>query len=284
MKIRTVFLGAVASSALAHAATVSAPSTQWTTIAGNYDYLADQQTGQPAGDIVGNTNNPGFFTTFNDNGSASHTDGTLGFRVRLDDAGGNKNSPAFDRVLWVGIDANLNGSIDAFVGVNFQGSNSSIGIYDAGTGLNTSPSTTTVANNAAFTYAASGSNYDYRAVVVATDGGTTNDITTSTSGDPDYYVSFMVPFQDVVSFLNTQGYSITDQTALRYVLATSTQPNSLNQDLGAVNGGVNSTTSWTDLGGFSPTMNAAGSALSVPETSSAWIGALGAVLLVRRRG
>ncbi|MGC4017056.1 MAG: hypothetical protein QM755_21465 [Luteolibacter sp.] len=91
----------------------------------------------------------------------------------------------------------------------------------------------------------------------------------------------MVPFQDVVSFLNTQGYSITDQSALRYVLATSTQANSLNQDLGGVNGGVNSSTSWSDLGGFSPTMNAPGTV--VPESSSAWLGVMGTMLLLRRR-
>jgi hypothetical protein len=38
---------------LASAATVSAPSTAWTPMIGNYDYLADQQTGAASGDIVG---------------------------------------------------------------------------------------------------------------------------------------------------------------------------------------------------------------------------------------
>ena len=104
------------------AATVTDPSSAWTTMAGNYDYLVDQQTGQPASDIVGEGTNHGFFITFNDDGATSSTDGTLGFRIRLDEAGGNKNSPAFTNVAWLGIDANIDGAIDAFLGLNLSGS------------------------------------------------------------------------------------------------------------------------------------------------------------------
>jgi hypothetical protein len=41
---------------------------------------------------------------------------------------------------------------------------------------------------------------------------------------------------------------------MRYVAATSTQTNSLNQDLGGVDGGNSSTTSWEDLVGFTETV------------------------------
>jgi len=84
----------------------------WIAISGNYDYLSDQQTGQPSSDIVGgsggsyNLNDSGFFTNW-DPGTASNTDGTLGFRVRLDDHDGN-NTPAYNGFLWVGIDADTN--------------------------------------------------------------------------------------------------------------------------------------------------------------------------------
>jgi hypothetical protein len=221
--------------------------------------------------------------TFNDNGATSHKDGTLGFRLRLDRSGGPTNKPAFDRAAWIGIDADLNGTIDAFLGLNLSGSATDLGIHAPGAGANTSPNTTSIASTASFSYTISVSNYSYRPVDSATDGGTTNDVTTTTRGDPDYYVSFMVPFADVAAFLATRSITITDQTALRYVSATSTQANSLNQDLGGVNGGVNSTLTWTQLGGFSQIVNASASAIPEPSASSLALTALAAGMLRRRR-
>ncbi len=247
------------------AATVSQSSMAWTPLIGNYDYLADQQTGVPAGDIVGVGTNYGLLVTMNDNGTAIRTDGTLGFRLRLDAAGGPANKPAFDRAAWIGIDADINGSVDVFLGLNMSGSATELGVYSPGTDANTSPSTTSIASTAYRPTTISASTYDYRPVDFANDGGTTNDVTTTTAGDPDYYVSFMLPFADVVSFLAGKSINITDQSPLRYVSATSTQGNSLNQDLGGVNGGVNSATTWVNLGGFTQTVYASGTA--VPEPS-----------------
>ncbi|BCU77998.1 hypothetical protein llg_27130 [Luteolibacter sp. LG18] len=250
-------------------------------MAGSADVADDHQDGNTSSDIVGTATNPAFFTTFSDNGSASHTDGTLGFRVRLDAAGGKSGNPALDGMVWVGIDANQNGSVDAFVGVNVQGASTTIEIRDSGSGANTSPSSTALATSTAFSYATTSANYNYRAVNYTTDGGTTNDLSTSSNDDPDYYVSFTIPFANLVSFLNSQGIAITDQTGLRYVVATSSATTSLNQDVAQMTGGLTSTTSWQSLGAFSPTMNAAGQA--VPEPAAALLGALGALGLLRRR-
>jgi hypothetical protein len=221
--------------------------------------------------------------TFNDNGSTSHTDGTLGYRLRLDDSGGPTNKPAFDRAAWIGIDADLNGSIDVFLGLNFSGSATDLGIYAPGTGANTGPSTTSISSTASYSYAISSSNYDYRLVNSATDGGTTNDVTTTTTGDPDYYVSFQVPFADVAAFLATRSINITDQSPLHYVSATSTQANSLNQDLGGVNGGVNSTSTWSQIGGFTQTVYASGTVVPEPSSSLLALTALAAGVMRRRR-
>lgn len=255
----------------------------WVTIGGNYDYLVDQQTGQAAGDIVGGTGgtfnsyDAGFFVNWDAGNANSNTDGVLGYRVRLDEAGqGNQ----FNRVLWVGMDADMNGDIDVYFGVDKQGNSSAMGIYGPGTKTNTSPSTTSVDSVATTSYTISASNYNYRAVTTG-DGGTSLDITTSTSGDTDYYLSFTINFQDVVNYLNSQGISITDASSFRYVLGTSTQHNSFNQDLGNVNGGANSSTTWEQLGGFSPIMNATGTV--VPEPSAALLGGLGFIGLLRRR-
>jgi uncharacterized protein (TIGR03382 family) len=261
----------------------------WTAVGGNYDYLVDQQTGQPSSDIVGGTGgtynayDAGFFTNW-DAGTASNTDGTLGFRVRLDDK--DTNQGAYRGVFWVGMDANSDGMLDVFMGVDNQGSSQSLGIYDAGVYQqnplisNSSPNTTTISSTAATSYTVSSSNYNYRPVSFSTDGGTTNDIT-SGGTDTDYYLSFTINFADVVNFLNTQGISITDASPLRYVIGTATQHNSINQDIGLLPKNFDGSQTWEQLGGLSPTMNATGTV--VPEPSAALLGGLGFVALLRRR-
>ncbi len=92
----------------ANGAAVAAFSTLWTPMIGNYDAIADQQ-GNIGGDIVGSGTDYGLLMTFNNNGTASSTDGTLGFRIRLDTATPPANKPAFDRAAWIGIDADLTG-------------------------------------------------------------------------------------------------------------------------------------------------------------------------------
>lgn len=272
---------AQALSGSAFSATVSDSSTQWRVLGSNFDDLDDQQTGSPTGDIVGAGVNHGFFVTFNDNGNLSSTDGTFGFRLRLDAAGGTTKKPTFDRVAWIGIDADIDGDIDTFLGLNLQGSQSSIGIYSPGTGLNNSPGTTSVSSTAYRNYALTSSNYNFRAVDHLTDGGTTNDITANTTVDPDYYVSFMVPFADVVSFLAGRSISLTDQSPMRYVLAISTQTNNINQDIGGVNGGLNSSATWGDIGAFTSIVNASGTV--IPEPSIAFLTMIAQLPLLMRR-
>jgi hypothetical protein len=264
------------------AISLTSSSTLWTSVGAKFDFLDDQQTGAKAGDIVGDGPNPGFLTSFDPISGASARDGVLSFRVRLDDHGGNANNPQFDRVVWVGIDADLNGSIDVFVGVNRSGSSNTVGIYAPGSGANTSPSTTTIASNPFYSETLGSLNYDYRAVG-AGDGGTTIDLTTATNGDVDWYVSFRIPFSSVVDALEVPslGIHIDDTTPLRYIIATSTQGNSLNQDLGGVQGGVNSTTTWTDLGGFTPTVNVSG--VPVPEPKTPLLAGLMSLALSQRR-
>ena len=279
--LRLVAAAALAVLGSAQAAvSVAGSSNLWSAIPGNYDYLVDNQTGQPASDIVGSGTNYGFFVTFDNNGNTSHVDGTLGFRIRLDTAGGTSTKPAFDRVAWVGVDANGNGSVDLFLGVSTQGSTSTLGIYAPGTSENISPKTTSIASTAAYSYAITSANYNYRAVNFSTDGGTTNDLTTTTTEDPDYYLSFTVPFADVAAFLGLNP-SDADQRPLRYVVATSTQHNSLNQDLGGINGGVGSASTWEQLGGFTPAMNASG--LLIPEPSVALLFACSVTFAASRR-
>jgi len=262
------------------ALTLTGSSLDWTPMGANFDFFADQQTGSAAGDIVGDAHNVGFLTKFDDAGTASKTDGTLGFRVRLDDHGGQEKSPSFDRVLWIGMDADLDGTLDGFLGVDRQGSTNELAIYAPSTGANTSPSNTKIAKTAYWSTTITSTNYHYRAVDVSLDGGTTNDLTADSLGDPDFYVSFSVAVSDLVSYFSSldNPISFNQDTPLRYVLATSTQKNSLNQDLGGIQGGNSSTQTWTQLGGFTPTITADGAI--VPESNIAvfLIGVLGFLL------
>ncbi|MGL4399321.1 MAG: hypothetical protein ACRCXD_05605, partial [Luteolibacter sp.] len=127
------------------------------------------------------------------------TDGSLAFRVRLDDRGGNSNEIKFDRNLWVGIDAGLNGSVDALLGVATPSKNVILRIYDAGTGSNTFPNTTTITTlTTTYTYTASATNYNYQAVNSVADGGALNDLTTGGT-DIDYYFSFQLSFSAIAN-------------------------------------------------------------------------------------
>jgi len=286
MKFHTLTLAlALASYNDAHAATVSAPSLQWTVLQGNYDFIADQQTGQPPGDIVGVGTNYGLFVTHNDNGAASKTDGTFGFRLRLDGPDSQGNPSQFQRAAWLGIDADFNDTLDVFIGVNRSGQANSLGIFAPGTGANNSPSTTTISSTAYRSYVIGTSTFDYRPVNFLTDGGTTNDVNSAVSKpEPDYYVSVMVDFADIVSFLSTKGILINDSSPLRFVAATSTQGNAFNQDIGGVNGGLNSTVLWSQTGAYTAFVTANGN-ITIPEPAPALLLLFGLVagLFVRTR-
>ncbi len=270
-------------SSLAPAAvTLSSASTLWTAINGNYDYLADQQTGQPSDDIVGNAANPGFFTAFDDAGTPSQTDGFLAFRVRMN-AQQSGNGTSYTGYVWVGVDADMDGTVDAYIR-HTGGASGATSIHHPGNDLNNSPSTTSIVATAAVSYSNSNNptHYNYRAV-------TTNDspsinIDPNDKGATDWYVSFQLEFSGLVNYLSSQNpsISINQNSPLRYIVATSTQGNSLNQDLGGVPKTYDGTQTWSQLGGFSSFMT--GSGQVIPEPSSSLFAMLsGLVLLMRRR-
>jgi hypothetical protein len=243
---------AVAGAALHLPAQISptSPTTLWTAVAypnNNYpDPFSDQQTGGKESDIVGTTNTPSFYKRFDDGGTpANLTDGQLAFRLRLAQ---QDNPPGFTGAAFVGIDGNADGALDIFVGVNNQGSGNKVGIWDAGPGLNISPSTTTMASSPRFSYTPTTANYDWSAVSLTLDpGATTLDV--DGGGKTDYFLTWIVPFADVVSALAANGVAGFNQnTAMALVSATATQDNSLNQDLNGVAGSVNSSLTWTQLG------------------------------------
>lgn len=274
----TLFMGLVCLSGdiSCRAAVVDSPSTGWTPLSFGVtlpDPIHDQQTGQQEGDIVGDLLNPAIYMYFDNNNTPSLLDGVLYFRGRL---GGEESPPGYSRAFFVGVEATGDSALDAFIGVDNSGSNDVIGIWDAGSGANTSPSTTSIASTAFATYTENSTNYNWRAVSLATDGIGTADVDGGTSGT-DYFLSYAVPFADVVSFFSTiKGVSVNENTIFRYVFATATQANSLNQDLGGISGGVNSSASWGSLGILSDPV-------VVPEPGSAVLLIAGLGVLLRRK-
>jgi hypothetical protein len=258
---------ALAAAADASLVDVTSPTTGWTAIryggANGFDPTADQQTGSAEGDIVGNSTHASVYTFFGDRNTPSLTDGDLAFRLRL----GADTSPAgFKTAAFVGIITDrASGRIDLFLGVNNSGQADQIGIYSPGSGLNISPSTTTIVSPALVSYALTSTNYNWSAVTSTSDPTATNfDI--DAGGQTDYFLTFSIPFSDSVAQLAAKGITGIDQNStFSYVIATSTQGNSLNQDLNGVPKNYNTSSTWGQLGALSdPTQPIA----AVPEVNS----------------
>ena len=240
----------IAGAARAAAIDPNSPTSSWTAVfyPTTPDAPGDHGTGDPEGDIVGDPSNAALYSTFDDAGTPSTTDGNIAFRVRMS---GDSNPPGWENFVTVGLDAGedaLN-DIDIYLGADGQGSGDHIGIHDAGAGANTSPSTTTLTAIPALQWALTATNFDWSPVDGSIDPGVTN--TDFGAEGNDFFLSFIVPFDDIVAQLLLDGISVDEATAFRYVMGTSTQPNALNQDVGASSGGWSDTTTWDVLGAIS---------------------------------
>jgi hypothetical protein len=259
----------------------SSSTAGWTPIAYptlTPDSADDQATGIPEADIVGSTANPAAYFRFDDAGTPSTTDGYIGFRVRV---GADKPPSGFDHFMGIGVDANSDGALDLFLAVDNSGNPDRLGIFDAGPGANTSPSTTSINSTALFSYALSASNYHFGAVNATIDpAATTFDV--DADGSNDYFVSFVIPFANVVSALGAQGINaFDDASAMRLVFGSSTQPNALNQDLGGPTGGTTSTQTWGQLGAISNPLSPSGG-FAVPEPGTASLLSFGLLAIAAR--
>jgi hypothetical protein len=260
--------------------TINSPTTQWQPIVlastNQADYFNDEQTGRPESDLVGNASNPVAYYKFDGANTPSLTDGTLGFRVRI-----GSDLPqvgTFDSVLFIGVDGNNDGALDLFVGVDNKGGGTpAIKIWDAGTGLNNSPSTTTVAvPSAQKIYTETSANFDFSQVSLTIDPTATS-FDLDADGSTDRFVSFSVPFADFVAEMERLANLTIDQnSSLRFVVATSTQDNSLNEDFNGIPKNYDGALTWNQLGGMSSPLVAA------PEPAGWVLSVLGLMLVAHR--
>ena len=255
---------------------LDSPTTGWTPVLylnNNPDPSSDQQTGSEEGDIVGNLAHPSVYTKFDDAGTTNNNiDGTLAFRVRL---GADVSPAGFKTALFVGVDANGDGKLDIFIGVNNSGSHNEVGIWTMGPTANNSPSTTTISNSPVVSNPTDVASNYYRWVPVTTTNPFTIDPTLNGAsdidggGNVDYFLSFSISFGALVNQLSllSPSISITDQSSLSYVIETATQANSLNQDLNGIGKIYDPNATYASLGIIS-------NAMIVPEPS-----VVGAVIL-----
>jgi len=239
------------------------------------DFDDDQQTGIADSDIVGEAAHPAFYIQFDDAGTADPTDGWIAFRVRL---GADTPPAGFSHFFGVGVDADLDGDLDIFLGVDNSGAADEVAIWDGGSGLNVSPNTTTLSNSPLSSDPVDSTpvtgNYDWSQVTAALDP-TASDFDLDDDGNTDYFLSFVIPFADVVAAV---GGGFDDATQVAYVIGTSNQSNALNNDLGGPDdSNLDGDLTWTQLGALT------NPAAPIPEPGAALLWAVAVAGLARLR-
>ncbi|KAB2963775.1 DUF4347 domain-containing protein, partial [Zoogloea sp.] len=244
----------------------------------------DSQAGAADTDIIGDSAHGSLYTAYSDNGTAGTADDYLYFRMRIDNPTSDTD---FSGVAIVGMDANGDGRVDLFMSVDGRNNTRAVRLLDPGTGANLSPNTTTtsplptgwLANNGV--YAFSPSNYSVDAVSSLNDPhygpstvnpatGTPTDLTGD--GKRDVFISWRVPLADIAAVLakpspvdrngvygprGASGLAGFDQnTPVRYVSFTQTQPGPINGDLNGVGSSYDKNATFAALGAFTTEMSA----------------------------
>lgn len=199
-----------------------------------FDYLEDARVGSGATsyDIVGNDNHPATYIQFSADGSE------IAVRIRVNNTdGGNSNSSyQFKPFAYMGIDANLNGTIDFFLGVYSPSGNGRLGIYPADfSAQNSGPGVTGIAKPVATFQPIRGVNYSMiQAVYSESDLLDTN---IPFSGNPDYFITFKFNVADISNAIvgkTKENVTFSSETPFTYVIGTSTQENGLNGDINGI--------------------------------------------------
>ncbi|MFH1500259.1 MAG: hypothetical protein ABII82_20835 [Verrucomicrobiota bacterium] len=221
------------------------------------DPANDQQTGDKAADFVSTSTTPGFYMKFGEIGGVD----MVMFRFHFQDY---RKQATFNGSIRLGMDADSDGDIDLFFGSHEGGGQNGSGIsfQDPGTGLNVSPSTTSLGGNygtVALVSSGANANYGYTALTGVTGVGA--------------QVTFAISFQSIADALvaagTAPGVTLTPESIVRFLAFTAQQTaaNSINQDILGVNGGYNSTVRFdAPGGGFTDYIDSTGA--PVPELGS----------------
>lgn len=229
------------------------------------DAAADQQTGQGQDDFVGDGTNIAFAQTAGTMTIGGVTRDYLAFRARMNTYDAN----GFSGILTLGLDLDGDGDLEILVSADDKSQTKGIRFATPGTDLNNSPSTTSWGSwsNPSGTTLFDANTYNYQQTTVSNFGGTA-----------DALVSFAVTFSDLQAAIRALGgtwtnFNVTYGTMISFIAFSTTQGNSINQDLvGAAKISSKTTTTFSSLGAITPAINAYG---VVPEPATyAQMGAL----------
>lgn len=239
------------------------------------DPTYDQQTGQGADDFVGDGANGyyGFYYKFGqvDFGTGGGSQDAMLFRFRLNALGLQQGTPKFTGNIRMGVDGDGDGSVDLFFGVSTTQAQTPEIVFQNPTGTavnaNTSPSTSAL-GTAYGTTAGNSANFSYTEV---TDGSTYH---TNKPNEPntDAFLTFAISFSTFKTYLEAQlapGTVITLDSFVRFLAFSSTQGNSVNQDvygLGPLSVSANDNLRFDQGGGFTNYYSANGKVIPEPET------------------
>jgi len=263
-RLITVVLVLLQSSLLYAAPTDLVGSSAWTSLfkSDRFDLYSDTQAQKAGTEIVGDAAHTSFFVNYDDRTTtADLTDDILSLRIRI----GDETKSTHSAYVFFGIDADGDGKLDIFVSSGAGKTQ----LWLAGSDANTSPSTTSLANTASYTYMQGASNYNFAPVSSGNDPDWDGNTDLNSDGHADVFISVSVPMSDIAALLQTLGITFIETTPLRFVSLSATQTNALNSDFDGIDDGSND--NWAslfeDLGILSSAITASGPVDTTPPQS-----------------
>jgi hypothetical protein len=272
--------------------------------------IADQQTGISSADFMGvasgttgltptpSVNVPGAMVTAGTIGGVDH----IVFRFRMVDKNGNKTY--LGSTLSVGLsfpELTTGGRVTIYASVESSQQGNRFFFQSPGTGLNESPSTTTL-DGGAFAgnpYSRSApltltsSNWSYTPAASLPVPEQSYDRSGTSGTDANSFVTFAVRFSDIQAatraLTGSTTFTMNYTTEMAFIAFTASQYNSINQDIhGTATQASNTlTTTWSAMGAFTDYVTAAGTRRPIPEASTVvqvgLLMATGVVAAYRRR-
>ena len=218
-------------------------------------------------DLTGFGTMPLFYMKYDDGTTPGDTsDDEVAFRFRADHAVNNQGE--FDGYIWIGLDVDSDNDIDAFMMLVGKNGAYSMDVYDAGSGGNISPNTTSI-DSGSIIPVTTGFSFNHSLITVI-DTASTADL--DADGDPDYLITYSVNFNALATALNNQtltgtlpvanistlnaGAGMTINTPFQLVVASAQNANTLNGDIGGYDDKVDDLTiSYAIQGAFSGSLS-----------------------------